>query len=135
MRRAVDRPKYINLPVIAEQAAVTERVIRPVKTGETVEKVRKHLLSSEFEDVVKPIFEDRVIDVPTGEISSYVADYVGLCGSMNKIMNDLDADGYEVVQVTPITIAGHGHDVHSTGHTDWGYSFTKGAIITAKRRG
>ncbi|TWB22855.1 hypothetical protein [Nitrospirillum bahiense] len=127
--------KYINVPVLADQLPIVEKVVRPVKIGEKVERVKKHLLSSEYEDVVKPIFEDQVVEVPTGETSAYWADYVALCQSMDKTMNSLDAEGYDVVQITPITVAGHRHRAYSDCSTDWGYSFTKGAIITAKRRG
>jgi hypothetical protein len=130
----MEKPKYTNIPILAGQYAFTEKVSRPVKVGETTERVKKHFLSSEYEEVVKPVFEDQVFEVPTGETSPYVVDLEGLCQSMDKIMNSLDADGYDVFQITPIVTGGHCHKGYSSNYTDWGFSFTKGAIITAKRR-
>ena len=64
-----------------------------------------------------------ILDEPTRGVD------VGVKSEMYEIINKLAEEGYEVVSVTPV-ISGSSSNVGTGG---WGFGFTDGVIILAKK--
>ncbi|PQV48596.1 hypothetical protein [Paraburkholderia sp. BL21I4N1] len=76
------------------------------------------------------------VQVPTERL----ADYDNFCQSVESIYNDLDSEGYDVVNIIPLAIGAsepnHAKlkDGSSTYLGDAGFSVTRGAVIVGKLR-
>ena len=78
--------------------------------------------------------------VPTGNYSDRRIDGGRLANDLETALAQLDADGYDVVAVTPVTSGRYGWQEYSrSAHTaantavSWGFSVTEGFMITARK--
>jgi len=75
----------------------------------------------------------------TQKPNARVADYQQFADSIEKIYNDFDVDGFDVVNIIPLNI-GSNEPVHATvsGRNNYvgevGFSVTRGAVVVGKRR-
>lgn len=68
------------------------------------------------------------------------ADYEHFCATLEKIYNQFDEDGYDVVNIIPLNLGTSepNHAILKNGDKtylgDTGYSITRGTIVVGKRR-
>lgn len=80
--------------------------------------------------------EERFVKTGSSDCDIHAA---RLADDLSKAVAQLNHDGYEVVTITPITTGRHHAEVLTEfgqgieGGLGYGYSFTKGLIITARR--
>jgi hypothetical protein len=98
-------------------------------------------------EVEVPVLEERNEWVPNGKYSDCQIDHRAMARLTEEAMNKLDADGYEVLSVTPWDEGNYNWNTdpfidHShiprgnqlSGSYGYGYSFTRGMMICAKLR-
>lgn len=64
--------------------------------------------------------------------SERYVDFDDFAKQLTKIYEELDSDGYEVINVVPISM---GQSEHSGGAVFFGFSITRGAVVIGKKRG
>ena len=134
-RSVVVQPKML---AIGEWKNVRKRV------GTKKVKQVTGILKKEEVEVEQPVFEIEREWVQTGRVSDVQIDVEQFAEDITEACNLLDAEGYEVVNITPV-IRGQYQHQHTegnlkkgTGFTSYGlgfgYSVTDGVIILGKRR-
>ncbi|MES1927452.1 hypothetical protein [Salinisphaera sp. T31B1] len=91
-------------------------------------------------EVEEPIFEDRLEYTPTGELSDTFIDQPVFIGTIEDACNSMAEAGYEVISIMPIIRGAYSwreRGVSSVlaglaGGYGYGYSYTDGAVITAR---
>ena len=134
-RSVVVQPKML---AIGEWKNVRKRV------GTKKVKQVTGILKKEEVEVEQPVFEIEREWVQTGRVSDVQIDVEQFAEDLTEACNLLDAEGYEVVNITPVIRGQYQHQhkegnlKKGTGFTSYGlgfgYSVTDGVIILGKRR-
>lgn len=134
-RSVVVQPKML---AIGEWKNVRKRV------GTKKVKQVTGILKKEEVEVEQPVFEIEREWVQTGRVSDVQIDVEQFAEDITEACNLLDAEGYEVVNITPVIRGQYQHQhkegnlKKGTGFTSYGlgfgYSVTDGVIILGKRR-
>ena len=134
-RSVVVQPKML---AIGEWKNVRKRV------GTKKVKQVTGILKKEEVEVEQPVFEIEREWVNTGRVSDVQIDVDQFATDITDACNALDAEGYEVVNITPVVRGQYQHQhkegnlKKGTGFTSYGlgfgYSVTDGVIILGKRR-
>lgn len=101
-----------------------------------------------------PVFEEQEVAVPTGHhgllggtetrvekrrvqtgYSDCVVDGARLRTDMQAAIDRLNADGFDVIAVTPVESGAYDSEYYMQGTAGYGYSYTQGVIIIARSAG
>jgi hypothetical protein len=141
-----EKAKFISRPIRAPKA-VSRRQLQRVQIG--VSKVVKPKLLGGTKLVDEPVYGVREVEVPVKDGEECVdLDALGL--AVDAACAELDAEGYDIVAITPIISGRHKSEVQArespynwtqnrAAHAwawayGYGYSVTEGVSITGKLR-
>ena len=134
--------KHILVPVGMQEAYEVQTIRRQTGTR-SVQKV-KGILKPEKVVSEEPVFEFVEEEIPTGELSNTDPNSQACAYDLEEACNTLDAEGYDVISITPILRGVHGHEIRATalkkgtgeiGHSfGFGYSITDALIVMGRRR-
>ena len=133
------KSKYVTRYTWTGKKEETKTKKRKVVVG--TETVEKSGLLGKKKSVEKQITETETYEAPTGKFLRGFPDVEDLGDRVQKICNELDASGYDVISIMPIQIGEWdfeyktrtiGHDGGAGYGYGYGMGITRGAIITGK---
>ena len=146
----MSKPAYVSRVIWAEMRPNYVTRTTQVQVGTHQVEKRKSLFSSEKVLVDEPLYEERHEQVPEG-VSDTHADGEKLAADIQATLNELDAEGYDILSLMPLSSGryqvekesgtgfinipgGGGGEIPWASNYAWAYSVSDGVIVTARLR-